>query len=52
MEHKGDVIVVTGRIYFANCDDLIEAVGVVKGFSEVALDVSAAMVFLFLFVNF
>jgi SulP family sulfate permease len=42
VEHKGDVIVVTGRIYFANCDDLIEAVGVVKGFSEVALDVSAA----------
>jgi SulP family sulfate permease len=42
VEHKGDAIVVTGRIYFANCDDLIEAVGVVKGFSEVALDVSAA----------
>jgi len=42
VEHKGDVIVVTGRIYFANCDDLIEAVGVVKGFDQVTLDVSAA----------
>ena len=37
VEHKRDAIVVTGRIYFANCDDLIEAVGVVKGFSEVAV---------------
>jgi len=42
VEHKGNVILVTGRIYFANCDDLIEAVGVVKGFSEVVLDVSTA----------
>jgi SulP family sulfate permease len=42
VEHKGDVIVVTGRIYFANCDDLIEAVGVVKGFGQVVLDASGA----------
>jgi len=42
VQHMGDSIVVTGRIYFANCDDLIAAVGVVKDHSQVVLDVSAA----------
>merc|ERR1719421_872741 len=43
VEHHGERVVVTGRIYFANCDDFIDAVGLVKDHGpSIVLDVSGA----------